>query len=300
MNVIQCEDLTKSYGKLKAIDYLSIEIAENKITGLIGRNGSGKTTLLKMIVGYLKPTYGELKVFSEKPFNSLTVSANSIFIDDTMTFPDSFTLTDILTEVAPFYANWSSSLAKGLFDYFSFNPKQPHSNLSKGSRSTFNSILGIASRSPLTLLDEPTTGMDSAVRKDFYRALLRDYLEYPRTIILSSHLLSELEEILEDILLLDNGTKRLHLPVMELKELAVGIRGNAKAVLSFVEGKEIIYQENFAKGSIYVVVRRKLIQHQFEQIRLSGLEILPVSADDLCVYLTAKTKGGIDDVFKRG
>jgi ABC-2 type transport system ATP-binding protein len=299
MSVIQCVDLTKSYGKLKAIDHLSFEIEENRITGLIGRNGAGKTTLLKMIVGYLKPTSGELKVFSEKPLNSLDVSANSIFIDDTMTFPDSLTLIDILTEVAPFYAHWSSSLAKGLFDYHSFNPKQPHSNLSKGSKSTFNSILGIASRCPLTIFDEPTTGMDSAVRKDFYRALLKDYLEYPRTIILSSHLLSELEGILEDILLINQGTKLLHLPALELKELAVGIRGNAQAVLRFVEGKEIISQEDFARGNLYVVIRRELIQQQLEQIRQSGLEVLPVSTDDLCVYLTAKTKGGIDDVFKR-
>lgn len=300
MSVIQCDDLTKSYGKLKAIDHLSFEIEENKITGLIGRNGSGKTTLLKMMAGYLKPTSGELKVFSEKPFNCLVVSANSIFVDDTMTFPDTFTLIDILTEVAPFYAHWNSSLANGLFDYFSFNPKQSHSDLSKGSRSTFNSILGIASRSPLTLLDEPTTGMDSAVRKDFYRALLKDYLEYPRTIILSSHLLSELEGILEDILLINQGTKLLHLPALELKEMAVGLRGNGQAVQSFVEGKEIIYQEDFAKGSLYVVIRRTLIQQQLEQIRQSGLEVLPVATDDLCVYLTAKTKGGIDDVFKRG
>lgn len=109
MSVIQCDDLTKSYGKLKAIDHLSFEIEENKITGLIGRNGSGKTTLLKMMAGYLKPTSGELKVFSEKPFNCLVVSANSIFVDDTMTFPDTFTLIDILTEVAPFYAHWNSS-----------------------------------------------------------------------------------------------------------------------------------------------------------------------------------------------
>jgi len=70
-------------------------------------------------------------------------------------------------------------------------------------------------------------------------------------------------------------------------------------MFSFVESKEIIYQEDFAKGSLYVVIRRKLIQQQFEQIRESGLEILPVSTDDLCVYLTAKTKGGIDDVFNR-
>lgn len=256
--------------------------------------------MLKMIAGYLKPTSGELRVYSRKPFNSLDVSANSMFVDDTMTFSNSLTLIDILSEVAPFYANWSSSLANGLFDYYSFNPKQPHSNLSKGSKSTFNSILGIASRCPLTIFDEPTTGMDSAVRKDFYRALLRDYLEFPRTIILSSHMLSELEEILEDILLIDHGTKYLHLPVLELKELAVGIRGNMATVLSFIEGKEIIYKEDFAIGNLYVVIRRDLVQHQLEEIRQNGLEVLPVSTDDLCVYLTARTKGGIDDVFKRG
>jgi len=89
MSVIQCDNMTKTYGRLKAIDHLSLEIEENKITGLIGRNGSGKTTLLKMIAGYLKPTSGELKVFAEKPFNNLAVSANSIFVDDTMIFPDS-------------------------------------------------------------------------------------------------------------------------------------------------------------------------------------------------------------------
>lgn len=256
MSVIQCQDITKSYGKLKAIDNLSFEIEKNKITGLIGRNGAGKTTLLKMLAGYLKPTRGKLKVFSQKPFNNLESSSMTMLVDDTMAFPDSFTLIDILSEVAPFYPNWNSSLANGLFDYFSFNPKQSHCNLSKGSKSTFNSIIGIASRCPLTLFDEPTTGMDSAVRKDFYRALLKDYLKYPRSIILSSHLLSELEELLEDILLLNQGVKCLHLPVLELKEFALGLRGNAQAVLTFVEGKELIYREEFAKGSLYVVLRK--------------------------------------------
>jgi len=128
MGVIHGVDLTKSYGKLKAIDHLTFEIEENKITGLIGRNGSGKTTLLKMVAGYLMPTSGELKVFSENPFNSLAVSAKSIFIDDTMTFSDSMTLIDILKEMAAFYKNWNNRLALGLFDYYSLNPKQPHSN----------------------------------------------------------------------------------------------------------------------------------------------------------------------------
>lgn len=292
MNVIQCTNLRKSYGKIQAVADLNVEIEENKITGLIGRNGAGKTTLLKLIAGHLRPTSGELRVFARAPFNNLVVAANLFFMDDTLTFPDSFTLGDIFIQLSPFYPNWHNSLAHDLFNFYNLNPQQPHSNLSKGSKSAFNSILAIASRCPLTLFDEPTTGMDSAVRKAFYRFLLRDYLEYPRTILLSSHLLSEIEEILEDILLLDNGKMLLHLPVLELKELAVGIRGNASVAHSFLQGLEIIYEENFAKDA-YIVLRKALIQDRLAQIQQSGLEVLPVSTDDLCIYLTAKTKGGI-------
>ncbi|HBV85862.1 MAG TPA: ABC transporter [Desulfosporosinus sp.] len=299
MSVIQCQNVTRSYGKLKAIDNLSFAIEENKLTGLIGRNGAGKTTLLKLLAGYLKPTSGEIEVFSQKPFNNLEGSSKTMFVNDTMTFPDSFTLIDILSEVAPFYANWNSNLAKGLLDYFSINPKQPHSKLSKGSKSTFNSILGIASRCPLTIFDEPTSGMDSAVRKDFYKALLKDYLEYPRSIILSSHLINEVEGILEDILLLNQGVKSLHLPVLELKKFAIGLRGNAQVIQRFVEGKELIYQEEFAKGYLYVVLRSELIQPELKLVRQSGLDVLSISTDDLCIYLTAKSRGGIDYVFKR-
>lgn len=303
MSVIEGRDLIKSYGKIQAINNVSFAIEENKITGLIGRNGAGKTTLLKIMAGHLRPTQGEITVYSRNPFNDLDVSEKMIFVDDSMAFPDSFTLEDILREVAPFYPNWDSQLAKGLFEYFRLNPNQRHSNLSKGSKSIFNAILGIASRCPLTLMDEPTTGMDSAVRKDFYRALLKDYIEHPRTVILSSHLLGELEEILEDILLLDQGTMRMHLSVLEMKEYAIGFRGNTQAVqdgvLRDLCDEDILYQEEFAKGSIYVVVKTERLQEGFEKIRQNGVEILPVSIDDLCIHLTAKTKGGIDDVFKR-
>lgn len=304
MSVIEGRDLYKSYGKIQAINDLSFAIEENKITGLIGRNGAGKTTLLRMLAGHLRPTQGDVRVFSRDPFNDLEVSGNTIFVDDSMAFPGSFTLEDILKEVPSFYPNWDSQLAKGLFDYFRINPNQRHCNLSKGSKSVFNAILGIASRCPLTLMDEPTTGMDSAVRKDFYRALLKDYIEHPRTVILSSHLLGELEEILEDILLLDQGTKRMHLSLLEMKEYARGFRGNAQAVqdsvLRQLRGEDILYQEEFAKGSLYVVVKVQRLQEGEEKIRQRGIEVLPVSLDDLCIHLTAKTKEGIDDVFKRG
>ncbi len=300
MRVIEGHELTKAYGRINALNHLSFEIEENKITGLIGRNGAGKTTLLKLIAGYLRPTSGELRVFSRTPFNSLEVSADTIFVDDNMSFPDSFTLEDILKEVAPFYVNWNSTLANDLFEYFGLNPKQRHSHLSKGSKSTFNAIIGIASHCPLTLYDEPTTGMDSAVRKDFYRALLKDYLEFPRTILLSSHLLGELEEILEDILLLEQGTNRLHLPITELRDYAIGLRGNSSTIHQIVEGLELFHKEEFGKESLFVVVKAEDLQKDTLKMMGNGVEVIPVPIDDLCIYLTAKTKGGIDDVFKRG
>ncbi len=299
MKVIESNCLTKNYGKIKALNNLSLHIDENKITGLIGRNGAGKTTLLKIIAGFLKPTSGEIKVWDENPFNNLKVSANMIFIDDNLALPEAFSLAEILESAGRFYQNWDMGLAKRLFDYFDLNPKQRQSSLSKGMKSTFNIILGISARCALTIFDEPTTGMDSTVRKDFYKALLKDYLEHPRTVILSSHLVNEIEDLVEDILLLKDGELCMHLPVNDLKELAVGLRGRETAVNELAQGRQLFYRENFGKESLYVVIKNDFTDVHRQNAKLAGVEITPVAIDDLCVYLTAKAKGGIDDVFKR-
>ena len=142
-----------------------------------------------------------------------------------MALPATLNLSETLDAARRFYPNWDHRLALRLFDYFSLNPRQLHKNLSKGMKSTFNMIVGLSARCALTIFDEPTVGMDAAVRKDFYRALLQDYLQHPRTIIFSSHLLKEIEDILEEVLLLREGQKRLHLPADQLREYAVGLRG---------------------------------------------------------------------------
>jgi ABC-2 type transport system ATP-binding protein len=297
MKVVECKELTKQYGKANAINNLSFELTENKITGLIGRNGAGKTTLLKMIAGYLHHTSGVIQVFSENPFNNLKVSANSIFIDNGMSFSPSLTLEELLETSGRFYPNWDHRLAKRLFDYFSFNPLQSHVNLSKGMKSTFNMIIGLAARCPLTIFDEPTSGMDAGTRKDFYRALLKDYIAHPRTIILSSHLLGEVEDILEEILLIKNGEKLLHMPVENLKEYAIGISGKAAAVSEWIENKEPIFTQNIGVDGSYAVIKNDCSLQDLEIAREIGLELLSVSAEDVCTYLTSKTKGGIDHVF---
>lgn len=296
MNVIECHQLTKAYGSFKALDDLSLTIEEKKITGLIGRNGAGKTTLLKILAGYWRETSGDVKVFSERPYNNLFVSANTILIDDQMKFPDTLPLLNILEEAGRFYENWDMAFAKRLFHYFDFHERQVHNSLSKGKKSTFNVILGLAARCALTLFDEPTTGMDAAVRKDFYRALLKDYLAHPRSIIMSSHHLDEIEELLEDIVLVKDGKTYLHLSIDELKEYAIGLTGRPEIVEQWIYDKEVLYSNQINQTTSYVVVKNNIPIEKAERL---GIEVSSVSPSDVCVYLTNKTKGGIDDVFSK-
>jgi ABC-2 type transport system ATP-binding protein len=296
VKVIECTGLTKTYLRKPVLNNLTFSIEENTITGLIGRNGAGKTTLLKILAGFIQETSGKVRVFDEDPFNSLFVSTNSIFVDDQMIFPPALQLQEILEVAGSFYPNWDMKLAKGLAKYFDFDPKNYHNRLSKGKTSTFNSIIGLAARCPLTILDEPTTGMDEAVRKDFYRALLKDYLTHPRTIIISSHHLNEIEDLLEDVLLIKDGKKHLQLPISQLKEWAIGIKGPTEKVLEITNGEELIYENRIGAGTMYAVVKNNFASMEIEK---AGLELTPVRASDLCVYLTNDSKGGIDDVFNQ-
>lgn len=277
---------------MAALDGITFQLKDQKITGLIGRNGAGKTTLLKILAGFIRESSGDIQVFSNNPFNNLRVSANSILVDDQMSFPDSLTLADIL-EVAPeFYKRWDKELANNLFKYFRLNPKQLHSRLSKGNKATFNMIFGLSTRCELTMFDEPTNGMDEAVRSDFYRALLKDYIAHPRSILISSHHLAEMVHLLEDILLIDKGKVVFHQSLEEVKEYAVALHGPTDLVEKLTVGKEIFHTKQLDSQRMYVVIRRE------EVPVVEGVTVHPVSASDVCMYVTSDGKGVIDDVFK--
>ncbi|KIL52547.1 hypothetical protein KP77_05740 [Jeotgalibacillus alimentarius] len=295
MTVIECSHLEKRYRGGAGVKDADFTIQENTITGIVGRNGSGKTTLMKTIAGYLKQTGGEISVFGENPFNSLKVSANSMYLDEYTMFSNALTTKDILHHHSRFYPNWDAQLAQRLADYFSIPMKVGTDYLSKGQKNTFYGILGLAARCPLTIFDEPTTGMDASVRKDFYRALLKDYLAHPRTILISSHHLDEIDELIEDLLLIDGGRTVLHLPIEEVKEYAMAVSGPAIEVKNWSAQQDVIaHLED--QGSISTVI----VKNHFtaaEKAAAGGLRFAPVSASDLCVYLTRRNIGGIDDVF---
>ena len=297
MPAIICQDLRKTYGKTTALNGLSCTIAENAITGLVGRNGAGKTTLLKCIAGFYRPTGGTVRVFDQNPYENLSVACRLIFIDETMVFPEGQNLAQILSICSLFYPQWDQTLAEKLLDYFNLPPKQLPLKLSKGMASTFRSILGLCAHAPLTLMDEPTSGMDSGVRQDFYRALLKDYVAHPRTIVLSTHLVAEIEDLLENLLLIDQGRTLMSAPVTELADYALTLSGPADAVQPLLAGRTILRQEAPLAGHLNVTVINDLTEEERAKLAPSGVTYAAVSASDLCNILTASPKGGIDHVF---
>jgi len=273
-------------------------IEENKMTGIIGRNGAGKTTLLKILAGFFQENSGDVNVFGENPFNSLNVSANSIMIDQDMTLPTILKLGEIIEEANRFYPNFDRELAFRLLSYFSLDEKTYVTELSKGMRSTFHSIIGLSARCALTIFDEPTLGMDAGVRKDFYRALLKEFIAYPRTVLFSSHHLEEIEDLLEDVLIVHKGRNHLHLSLDEMKTYAIAVQGSKSMMSEWVGEKEVLFTKEIG-GSTYTVVKNNLSADEREVLRMLDLTVSAVSATDLFVYLTNESKGGIDDVFRR-
>lgn len=295
MPEIICHQVEKRFRNKQVLYSLTCSVEERKVIGFIGQNGVGKSTFLKLLAGHLKPTNGDIRIFEKRPFNNLKIATNIMFIEESMTFPPLFTLVDIFKMAKDFYPNWQDELAKRLLDYANLPTNAFHHNLSKGQKSIFNLIYGLASRCAITLLDEPMNGMDESIRTDMYRAILKEYIAYPRTIIISSHHLNEIEHLLEEIILIDNGRIKLHAPIDDIKQMMVRLRGDIDIIRRLTSDIEVFYEKEDVFNYEVIVERNKIDMKLIENM---NIVIQPVTASEVCKYITNKGKGRIDDVFK--
>lgn len=283
--ILQGENLTKTYGDKQAINSINIALNENQIIGLIGRNGSGKTTLMKLCAGKLNKTNGTLTVFGEDPMDNLGILQNIIYTYADLPFDEKLTLESIIDTYKLMYKTFQEDFALKLLDFYKINKKAKYGSLSSGTKSLFNFICGVATRASLSMFDEPILAMDITVRKSAYEILLRDYMEYPRTIIISSHILSELENILSEILIIDKGNVLFYDSTDSMREIFYRIDGNEDALKAFTENKNVIFKSSAALSSFYVV-EEPLTEEVTSIAQSKGLKLSRLRPEELYLYLS--------------
>ena len=293
---IEARNVTKKYGTTIAIDDINISLEKDKIYGLLGRNGAGKTTLMQLLAGQLLPTLGTIEVMGEavleNPRALNQVCNVGSFANQNSNYVKTFKAKDFLTSASMFFPNWDGDFAQQLVELFSLDLKKPFKDLSTGMHSMISIIISLASRAPVTLLDEPYSGLDAAARQEFYDILAEDYSSNPRTIIFSTHLIDEATNLFEDVILLHQGRVLLAETLEAIQEASFIVSGDRDTMSSMVVNKRIIHQQVLGGRTSYALFAPLSDRERQEYIR-AGLELRHLSLQQLFVYLTDKRGGGI-------
>lgn len=207
--MLQTVNINKTYKNQPVLKDVSIDFTnETGIYGLLGRNGVGKTTLMQIIANQITRYQGQVN------FNKENVRTTSQALGQITLFGNGFNkdnriLSEKLGKTVRYYdqviADFDKDTALALMQHFKLDPKMKYRKLSTGNKTIFQNILGISTRTPVVILDEPTNGLDSVNRKEFFQALMEEYTNHPRLFIISTHLISEVENYLTDIIILKDG-----------------------------------------------------------------------------------------------
>ncbi|ASS64918.1 MULTISPECIES: ABC transporter ATP-binding protein [unclassified Paenibacillus] len=281
--VLSCDNLTKRYGRTYALRDLDIQLEENVIYGLLGRNGAGKTTLLNLIAGGLFANDGTI-VARGKKLGKGALPEDCCFVRENNKLFGGARLMEILQFAAHFHPHWDWTFAHKLLHTFRLDPSQKIKQLSRGTESLVGNIIGLSSRASLTLFDEPVLGLDVLMREKFYKELLEDYAEHPRTIVVSTHLIDEIAPIAERVYILDEGSLLLHDDMNQIRTAAYLIRGNSEAMASFTKGKRVLHTESYGHGKL-AAIYDKLADEDRLQARKLDIAIESLSLQKFFSYL---------------
>jgi len=243
-SLVSARNVSKSYGDVRAVDDVSFEIEKGKITGLIGPNGAGKTTLLKAVLG-LTDCQGSLSVLGLDPFRQRKeLMQNICFIADVAVLPRWIRVTQLLDFIEAVHPRFSRGRAEELLDKTRIKPHSKVRELSKGMVTQFHLSIITAIDAKLLVLDEPTLGLDIIFRKEFYGNLLNDYFDGERTILITTHQVEEIENLLTDLMFINDGKIVLDasmddLPARYVELLASGEDADAARRLNPIYEREV-------------------------------------------------------------
>ena len=282
-NAIEIKNIEKKYKKGFKLEKTNIQIQSGTITGLIGENGAGKTTLLKIILGIIKQDSGEIKIFNQ----NLKTHENKIKEDigvvlDNAFFPETLNAKNINSIMKNIFKNWDEKLFFGHLEKLELPKNTPIKKLSKGMQKKLEIIVALSHHPKLLILDEPTSGLDPIIRKEILNLLLKFIKDENHTILISTHITTDLEQIADKIILIDKGTKILD----EEKDNIMETYKILKCDLDYfdkIDKKDIIkYRKN--KYNYEILINQEKTKHKYknciiEKITLENLMLMLIKGE---------------------
>jgi len=200
---LKFRNITKTYDNKSALDNLSCEFPEGKVSGLLGPNGAGKSTLLKMIVGLVKPDSGEILIWGKPP--AISVNAHIAYLPDRGNWYDFQIVKNALTYASNIFPSFDIKKARELCESMHLDPEAKIASLSRGQQACLNLIFCLARDAKMILLDEPFSGIDLISRERIIHGIIDTIIDNRKTIIISTHEIYESESLFESVVFMDNG-----------------------------------------------------------------------------------------------
>jgi len=292
---ISVTGLTRRYPDQVALDDVHLTIGTETITGLLGRNGAGKTTLLRILAGQEFPSSGSVRVLGSPPAENQNVLRRLVLVREDQVYPDfqvypNFKVSHALRAASFCYPNWDAGLASSLLKDFGLRAGKAIKSLSRGQRSALGITIGLAARAEVTLFDEPYAGLDAVARQIFYDRLLAEYADFPRTVLLSTHLIDEAAALFENVVVIDRGRVVLDTAADGLRGMVTTVSGPVLAVDSFTQGRPVWERRGLGSQASVVMVGQ-VSDDDRERARSLGLDLTPLSLQQLVIRASGGSAG---------
>lgn len=268
MTKIEIKGLTKRYGETVALNNISLCLDGNKIYGLLGRNGAGKTTLLNLMTNKIFATDGCLSIDGENVRENDAALSKVFYMSEQNLYPPSMRVKEVFKWTREFYPDFDLKYAEELAQRFELNTKKRVRELSTGYASIFKAILTLASGAKILLFDEPVLGLDANHRELLYREILANYAEKPKIMILSTHLIEEIVDLLEEVIIIKEGHIIRNQSVEDLLASAHTVSGETTKVDQYTVGKKCVGEQNLHNFKSLIVLSSEVDRELAKSLNL--------------------------------
>ncbi|MCC5890757.1 MAG: ABC transporter ATP-binding protein [Alkalibacterium sp.] len=276
--MIKLENVSKTYGKQLVLDGVDLDFKNTEgVYGILGRNGVGKTTLMKMIFNMITHYEGDIEMNGENVKNNTEALKHIVYVGGEVNKYNGLfqgKIKDLLKAYANMYESFDREYAERMLESFDIKIKNKFSKLSTGNKTLVQNTIGLATRAPITILDEPTNGLDSVNRQNFFQFMMEDYAAHPRLFMLSTHLIQEVEHYLTDVVILKN-TRVL------IDDTLENIQAKSHVITNYAVKDKQIIRENALGTRVEQVIYDELSEEEIEEIKMNGGELKPLDLQNL-------------------